>query len=108
MIGLTLGRAEQAGRCRNTFLNPQALGFGPRRFDAALALGLVNALTSQSELMAPAMSKAADLAAKPQAALLAPRRLLRGDPTAAGSIQSRASTPSLGRASPLVRRARLR
>jgi hypothetical protein len=36
----------------------------------------------QSELMAHAMSKAASLAAKPRAALLATRRLMRGDPEA--------------------------
>jgi enoyl-CoA hydratase/carnithine racemase len=48
----------------------------------ALKLGLVNALLPQAELMAHAMKKAADLAAKPRAALLATRRLLRGDPEA--------------------------
>ena len=50
-------------------------------FDAneARALGLVNALVPQAELMAHAMAKAAALAAKPRAALLATRRLMRGD-----------------------------
>ena len=50
-------------------------------FDAneARALGLVNALVPQAELMAHAMGKAAALAAKPRAALLATRRLMRGD-----------------------------
>ena len=49
----------------------------------ALALGLVNSVLPQSELMPHAMSKAAELAAKPQAALLATRRLFpRGDPAA--------------------------
>jgi enoyl-CoA hydratase/carnithine racemase len=50
--------------------------------DEALALGLVNAVLPQSELMTHAMSKAAELAAKPRAALLATRRLMRGDPAA--------------------------
>src|SRR5271168_2635501 len=45
----------------------------------ARALGLVNALLPQAELIAHAMSKAATLAAKPRASLLATRRLLRGD-----------------------------
>jgi enoyl-CoA hydratase/carnithine racemase len=50
-------------------------------FDAneARALRLVNALVPQAELMAHAMAKAAALAAKPRAALLATRRLMRGD-----------------------------
>ena len=45
----------------------------------ARALGLVNALVPQDELLAHAMAKAAALAAKPRAALLATRRLMRGD-----------------------------
>jgi enoyl-CoA hydratase/carnithine racemase len=50
-------------------------------FDAeeARALGLVNAVVPQSELIAIAMGKAAQLAAKPRAALLETRRLMRGD-----------------------------
>jgi enoyl-CoA hydratase/carnithine racemase len=53
-------------------------------FDAETArqLGLVNALMPESTLLAHAMSKAAALAAKPRSALLATRRLLRGDPAA--------------------------
>ena len=49
-----------------------------RRFE----LGLVNAVLPQAELMAHAMGRAAELAAKPRAALLATRRLMRGDPEA--------------------------
>jgi enoyl-CoA hydratase/carnithine racemase len=49
--------------------------------DRALELGLINAVLPQSELMVYAMSKAA-LAGKPRAALLATRRLMRGDPEA--------------------------
>jgi enoyl-CoA hydratase/carnithine racemase len=47
--------------------------------EEARALGLVNAVLPQSELMAQAMGKAAELAAQPRAALLATRRLMRGD-----------------------------
>ena len=51
-------------------------------FDAesALALGLVNAVLPEKDLLAHAISKAEALAAKPRSALLATRRLLRGDP----------------------------
>ena len=50
--------------------------------DDALKLGLVNAVLPQGELLAHAMGRAAALAAKPRAALLATRRLMRGDPEA--------------------------
>ena len=51
-------------------------------FDAetAHALGLVNAVLPESTLLAHAIGKAAALAAKPRSALLATRRLMRGDP----------------------------
>ena len=51
-------------------------------FDAetACALGLVNEVLSESALLAHAMGKGAALAAKPRSALLATRRLMRGDP----------------------------
>ena len=51
-------------------------------FDAetACALGLVNAVLPESALLDHAMAKAAALAAKPRSALLATRRLMRGDP----------------------------
>jgi enoyl-CoA hydratase/carnithine racemase len=51
-------------------------------FDAETAcrLGLVNEVVGESRLLDLAMDKAAALAAKPRAALLATRRLMRGDP----------------------------
>ena len=57
-------------------------------FDAAEAhrLGLVNAVVEADALYAHALAKAKALAAKPRAAMLATRKLLRGDPT---TIQAR-------------------
>jgi enoyl-CoA hydratase/carnithine racemase len=51
-------------------------------FDAATAarIGLANAVVEAADLHAHALAKAKALAAKPRAALLATRRLLRGDP----------------------------
>lgn len=46
----------------------------------AHALGLVNALASPESVLEMAMTAAEKLAAKPPAALMASRRLLRGDP----------------------------
>ena len=53
-------------------------------FDAAraCALGLVNEVLPAADLLAHAMEKAQALAAKPRSALLAARRLMRGDPAA--------------------------
>jgi enoyl-CoA hydratase/carnithine racemase len=53
-------------------------------FDAAEAhrLGLVNAVVEMEQLYAHALAKAKALAAKPRGALLATRKLLRGDPAA--------------------------
>jgi enoyl-CoA hydratase/carnithine racemase len=50
-------------------------------FDAETAreIGLVNAIVPAEELRAHALGKAKALAAKPRAALLATRRLMRGD-----------------------------
>lgn len=48
--------------------------------EAAAALGLVNAVVPAEGLLAHAVGKAAALAAKPRAAVLATRRLLNGDP----------------------------
>jgi enoyl-CoA hydratase/carnithine racemase len=48
----------------------------------ALALGLVNEVVPAADLMSHAMAKAQILAAKPRSALLAARRLMRGDPAA--------------------------
>jgi enoyl-CoA hydratase/carnithine racemase len=86
---VNLGLVPEAG---SSLLAPQRFGRAKASeflllaepFDAeeARALGLVNALAPQAELIAHAMSKAAALAAKPRAALLATRRLMRGDPQA--------------------------
>ena len=83
---VNLGLVPEAG---SSLLAPQRFGRAKAAeflllaepFDAkeARALGLVNALAPQAELIAHAMSKAAALAAKPRAALLATRRLMRGD-----------------------------
>ena len=48
--------------------------------EAALELGFVNAIVPAGAVLAHALGKAAALAAKPRSALLATRRLLRGDP----------------------------
>lgn len=86
---VNLGLVPEAG---SSLLAPQRFGRAkaaeflllgePFGAEEALRLGLVNAILPQSELMAHAMSKAALLAAKPRAALLATRRLMRGDPEA--------------------------
>jgi enoyl-CoA hydratase/carnithine racemase len=86
---VNLGLVPEAG---SSLLAPQRFGRAkaaqflllgePFGAEEALALGLVNAVLPQSELMTHAMGKAAELAAKPRAALLATRRLMRGDPAA--------------------------
>jgi len=83
---VNLGLVPEAG---SSLLAPQRFGRAKAAeflllgepFDAkeALALGFVNAILPQAELIAHAMGKAAALAAKPRAALLATRRLMRGD-----------------------------
>jgi enoyl-CoA hydratase/carnithine racemase len=83
---VNLGLVPEAG---SSLLAPQRFGRAkaaeflllgePFGAEEALRLGLVNAVLPQSELMAHAMGKAAELAAKPRAALLATRRLMRGD-----------------------------
>ncbi len=77
--GSSLLAPQRFGRARASELLLLAEPFGA---DRALELGLINAVVPQSELMAHAMGKAAALAAKPRAALLATRRLMRGDPEA--------------------------
>ena len=64
------------GRAKAAELLMLAEPFGA---EEALRLGLVNALLPQDGLLPHAMEKAAVLAAKPRAALLATRRLMRGD-----------------------------
>jgi enoyl-CoA hydratase/carnithine racemase len=77
--GSSLLAPQRFGRARASEILLLAEPFGA---DEALKLGLVNAVLPQSELLPHAMSKAAALAAKPRAALLATRRLMRGDPEA--------------------------
>jgi enoyl-CoA hydratase/carnithine racemase len=82
-----LGLVPEAG---SSLLAPQRFGRAKAAqflllgepFDAAAALdlGFVNAIVPANDLLAHAVGKAAVLAAKPRAALLATRRLLRGDP----------------------------
>jgi enoyl-CoA hydratase/carnithine racemase len=84
-----LGLVPEAGA---SLLAPQRFGRAkaaeflllgePFGAEEALRLGLVNAVLPQAELLGHALAKAAALAAKPRAALLATRRLLRGDPEA--------------------------
>jgi enoyl-CoA hydratase/carnithine racemase len=86
---VNLGLVPEAG---SSLLAPQRFGRAkaaefllladPFGAEEALQLGLVNAVLPQGELLAHAKSKAAELAAKPRAALLATRRLMRGDPEA--------------------------
>jgi enoyl-CoA hydratase/carnithine racemase len=86
---VNLGLVPEAG---SSLLAPQRFGRAkaseflllgePFEADEALRLGLVNAILPQSELLAHAMERAAALAAKPRTALLASRRLMRGDPEA--------------------------
>jgi enoyl-CoA hydratase/carnithine racemase len=54
----------------------------PFEAERALALGLVNAIVEPGDLVEHALARAHALAAKPREALLATRRLLRGDPAA--------------------------
>ena len=84
-----LGLVPEAG---SSLLVPQRLGRARasqylllgESFDAeaARADGLVNAVVDAASLHAHALAKAKALAAKPRQALLATRRLLRGDPAA--------------------------
>jgi enoyl-CoA hydratase/carnithine racemase len=90
---VNLGLVPEAG---SSLLAPQRFGRAkaaqflllgePFGADEARAFGLVNAVVPQSELLAVAMARAAELAAKPRAALLATRRLMRGD---AGAVKTR-------------------
>jgi enoyl-CoA hydratase/carnithine racemase len=77
--GSSLLAPQRFGRAKAAEFLLLAESFGA---EEAHALGLVNAVLPQAELIAHATSKAAALAAKPRAALLATRRLLRGDQTA--------------------------
>lgn len=84
---LNLGILPEAGA---SLLAPQRFGYAraaefillAEPFDALRAhqLGLVNAILEPGELYGHALGKAQALAAKPRDALLAARRLMRGDP----------------------------
>ena len=84
---VNLGLVPEAG---SSLLAPQRFGYAKaaefillaESFDASAAadLGLVNAVVEPAELYGHALAKAQALAAKPRDALLATRRLLRGDP----------------------------
>jgi enoyl-CoA hydratase/carnithine racemase len=86
---VNLGIVPEAG---SSLLAPQRFGMAKAAeylllaepFDAETArdLGLVNAIVEPAALYAHALAKAQALAAKPREAMLATRRLLRGDPTA--------------------------
>jgi enoyl-CoA hydratase/carnithine racemase len=83
---VNLGLVPEAG---SSLLAPQRFGRAKavellmlaEPFDAetALELGFVNALLPSDALLAHAVAKAAALAAKPRAAIMTTRRLLRGD-----------------------------
>lgn len=74
--GSSLLATQRFGRIKATELLLLAEPFdGPE----ALKLGLVNALLPQDKLLPHAMAKAAALAAKPREALIATRKLMRGD-----------------------------
>src|SRR5580692_8257093 len=77
--GSSLLAPQRFGRAKASELLLLAEPFGA---DEALRLGLVNAILAESELLPHSMSKGAALAAKPRAALLATRRLMRSDPEA--------------------------
>ncbi len=77
--GSSLLAPQRFGRAKAAELLLLAEPFGA---EEALKLGLVNAVLPQRRAFAHAMERAAALAAKPRAALLATRRLMRGDPEA--------------------------
>jgi len=82
-----LGLIQEAG---SSVLGPARLGYlrafellvlgEPWSAERALGAGLINAIVAPGEIEAKAVGAARRLAAKPRAALLAARRLLKGDP----------------------------
>ena len=86
---VNLGLVPEAG---SSLLAPQRFGAAraaeflllaePFDAEAARELGLVNAIVEPEALLPHALAKAQALAAKPREAMLATRRLLRGDPAA--------------------------
>jgi len=77
--GSSLLAPQRFGRVRAAELLLLAEPFDAER---ALALGLVNEVVPAADLVSHAIMKAQVLAAKPRSALLAARRLMRGDPAA--------------------------
>ena len=73
----TGGRADQAQHLLGSAF--EAIGDCAVLRKSAREIGLVNAIVPAEELRAHALGKAKALAAKPRAALLATRRLMRGD-----------------------------
>jgi enoyl-CoA hydratase/carnithine racemase len=88
-----LGLVQEAG---SSLLGPARLGYLAAfelfisgeawSAERALAAGLVNAIVPAGELEARALAAANRLAAKPRAAMLAARRLLKGDPDQVGGM----------------------
>ena len=93
---VNLGLVPEAG---SSLLAPQRFGAAkaaeflllaePFDAEAARDLGLVNAIVEPAALYAHALAKAQALAAKPREALLATRRLLRGDPDRSAGAHGR-------------------
>jgi enoyl-CoA hydratase/carnithine racemase len=81
--GASLLAPERFGRTRAAEFLLLAEPFDAER---ACALGLVNEVVPESALLVHAMEKAAALAAKPRSALLAARRLMRGE---SGAVKER-------------------
>lgn len=77
--GSSLLAVQRFGRARASELLMLAEGFDGAR---AVELGLANALVPAEALLDHARDRARALAAKPRQALLATRRLMRGDPEA--------------------------
>ena len=101
-----LGLIQEAG---SSALAPARLGYA-RAFELlvlgeawtaerAAVTGLINAVVAEGELEAKAVAAARRLAAKPRAALLAARRMLKGDPT----LASKAIADELAVYSELIR-----
>ena len=86
---VNLGLMPEAG---SSLLAPLRFGYAkaaeylmlgePFSGESARDLGLVNETVEAAQLLTLALHKAEALAAKPRAAILATRRLMRGDPTA--------------------------
>lgn len=96
---LDLGLVPEAG---SSYIGPTRMGY-PAAFELlvlgeafsaerALAAGIVNKVVPAAELEATALKAARKLAAKPRAALMTARRLMRGDPAAINAMIDAEST----------------